>query len=135
MKYNKNAKKALEAIADNAVKNGWIQIADMRGRVLIGKFIGTVCEAVDAFVDMDGSTEYIDENYLAFELFHGPIVAVEYHVDDLKDFMPTPVHSLAKKMFYLKEGFYPINFPCDWMGYEPVFDEPVAGIETLELPF
>ncbi len=125
----------MELFINGVKKNVWPAVTDMKGRLLLGKFIGTVVEAVDSYTDYDGSTEYIEEYYLAYQLLNGPIVAVEFNIDDLTEQNRIPVHSLAKKMFYIQEGFYPIEFPEEWQYIKPApKTDAFCSVELDNLP-
>lgn len=127
-----------EEFENYVLKNSWPIVRNMKGRRLCGKFIGTVEIVIDRVFDYDDGYDYVTEDFLAYKLDHGPIVAVEYHIDDLRDGTKTPVFSLAKKMFSIREGYYPIGFPTKWMTVKPEPAIEVKGISPIEpdeLPF
>lgn len=113
-----------------------MKIKDMMGKVLEGEFVGTIIIAVGSAYDFLSGWDYLEQEFLAFKLDSGPLVAVEYHIDDLRKLNPTPVRSLKREMWYFNEGYYPYGFPEEWMGEKPVrFTETTGDNSDDELPF
>lgn len=114
-------------------------VRNMKGRQLHGEFIGSVEIVVGCEFDYDDGYDYVTEYFLAYRLDNGPIVAVEFHIDDLREGNTTPVFSLAKKMFSIHEGLYPDGFPEKWKGFKHIPCEmenvDLAPVDPTELPF
>ena len=104
-------------------------------KIKFGYWVGAVEVVVDGYQNEDG-WEYITEYFPAFQLKSGRIVYVDSPFGSLAEsFM---VFSLKGKMFDIKWGFYPDDFPEEWkhcVATPVTVSEGIATVEPDELPF
>ena len=104
------------------------------GKILIGRWIGSVEVVIDGYHDEDG-WEYVTDYFLAFQTISGKIVYVDGPVDGI---CPMIVYSLKGTLHDIKWGFYPDDFPKEWRYCiaAPIGNPPgIEPVETEELPF
>ena len=103
------------------------------GKILIGRWIGSVEVVIDGYHDEDG-WEYITELYLAYQLISGRIV----YVEECDPELPMTAHSLKGKLYDIRWGYYPVGFRNEWQYYittQMAVPEGITTVKPDELPF